>query len=53
MTINGIKSRKEQERRGDEASREAEEGEEEKNSMKNTVKLREIERETKHCTFLQ
>ena len=34
------------------SSREAEEGEDEKSSMKNTVKLREIERGTKHLSLI-
>ena len=52
VTSNGIKSRKVEENKAKEhekkASREAEEGEEENISMKSTVKLREIERGTKH-----
>ena len=34
------------------ASRKGEEGEDEKNAMKNTVKLREIERETKQLNLI-
>ena len=48
VTSNGIKSRKEHEIQAKKSSREAEEGEEEKISMKINVNLREIEQETEH-----